>query len=155
MCEVGVFPIFLGNDLLKVDKILGLTFFKARKDLEGFNTAFFNLRYSSWVLCSMDCLQLPCIRVEEGSKIEVYLWQTNLKGNFCRNSTFQVNRKKNDTGRRRLTSSNRSAIFVSTSCKLNDTTNPFGYKLGESTENTKALLFFSGEETVRTFSGSI
>ena len=42
MCEVGVFPIFLENDLLKVDKILGMTFFKARKDLEGFNTAFFN-----------------------------------------------------------------------------------------------------------------
>ena len=43
MCELGVFPIFLENDLLKVDKILGLTFFKARKDLERFNTAFFNL----------------------------------------------------------------------------------------------------------------
>ena len=43
MCELGVFPIFLENDLLKVDKIRGLTFFKARKDLEGFNTAFFNL----------------------------------------------------------------------------------------------------------------
>ena len=41
-CELGVFPIFLENDLLKVDRILGLTFFKARKDLEGFNTAFFN-----------------------------------------------------------------------------------------------------------------
>ena len=40
MCELGVFPIFLGNDLLKVDKILELTFFKARKDLEA---AFFNL----------------------------------------------------------------------------------------------------------------
>ena len=40
MCELGVFPIFLENDLLKVDKMLGLTFFKARKDLEGFNTAF-------------------------------------------------------------------------------------------------------------------
>ena len=43
MCELGVFPIFLENDLLKVDKILGLTFFKARKDLEGFKTAFFHL----------------------------------------------------------------------------------------------------------------
>ena len=28
MCELGVFPIFLENDLLKVDKILGLTFFR-------------------------------------------------------------------------------------------------------------------------------
>ena len=43
VCELGVFPIFLENNLLKVDKILGLTFFKARRDLEGFNTAFFNL----------------------------------------------------------------------------------------------------------------
>ena len=43
MCELSVFPIFLENDLLKVDKILGLTFFKARKDLEGFKTAFFHL----------------------------------------------------------------------------------------------------------------
>ena len=43
MRELGVFPIFLENDRLKVDRILELTFFKARKDLEGFNTAFFNL----------------------------------------------------------------------------------------------------------------
>ena len=50
MCELGVFPIFLENDLLKVDKILGLTSFKARKYLEGFNTAFFNLLYLSFVL---------------------------------------------------------------------------------------------------------
>ena len=44
------FPFFLENDLLKVDKILGLTFFKARKDLEGFNRAFFNLLLLSFVL---------------------------------------------------------------------------------------------------------
>ena len=50
MCELGVFPIFLENDLLKVDRILGLTFFEARKDLEGFNTAFFNLLWLRFVL---------------------------------------------------------------------------------------------------------
>ena len=43
MCELGVFPIFIENDLLKVDKILGLTFLKARKDFEGFKTAVFLL----------------------------------------------------------------------------------------------------------------
>ena len=43
MCELGVFPNFLENDLIKVDKILGLTFFKARKDFEGIKTAFFHL----------------------------------------------------------------------------------------------------------------
>ena len=60
MCELGVFPIFLTNDLLKVDKILGLTFFKARKDLEADSIRRFSI-YCSWVLCSMDCLQLPYI----------------------------------------------------------------------------------------------
>ena len=34
--------------------------------------------------------------------------------------------------------------FLSALHAKNDTTNPFGYKLGESTENNKALLFFSG-----------
>ena len=43
MCELGVFPIFLENDLLKLEKLLGLTPFKARKHLEGFKTAFFHL----------------------------------------------------------------------------------------------------------------
>ena len=37
MCELGVFPIFLENDLLKVDKIRVLTFLRQE------NTAFFNL----------------------------------------------------------------------------------------------------------------
>ena len=30
-----------------------------------------------------------------------------------------------------------------------------GYKLGQSTENNKALLFFSSKETIQTFNGSI
>ena len=37
----------------------------------------------------------------------------------------------------------------------NDTTNLLGYKLGESKENSKALPFFSGKETIQTFSVSI
>ena len=100
-----MFSLFLENDLLKGDKILGLTFFKARKDFEGFETAFYI--YCCWVLCSMDCLQLLFIRVENtvswtqsflrqekfGPQIKVYWWQTNLKTNVCRNSPFQVNRK--------------------------------------------------------------
>ena len=31
----------------------------------------------------------------------------------------------------------------------------FDYKLGKSTENIKALLFFSVTETIQTFNGSI
>ena len=43
MCDLGIFPHFFREDVLKVDKILGLTFFNARKDLEGFKAAFFHL----------------------------------------------------------------------------------------------------------------
>ena len=50
MCELGFFPIFLEKDFLKVDKILGLTFFQARKDFEGFRTAFFHLLLLSFVV---------------------------------------------------------------------------------------------------------
>ena len=74
--------------------------------------------------------------------------------NGCGNSTFQGNRKKNATGRGRLTSSNRAAIFVSTSCEERHN-KPFGYKLGESTENNKGVLFFSRKETIQTLNGSI
>ena len=45
--------------------------------------------------------------------------------------------------------------FLSALHAKNDTTNLFGYELGESTENNKVLLFFSGKETILTFNGSI
>ena len=38
--------------------------------------------------------------------------------------------------------------FLSALHAKNDTTNPFGYKLGESTENNKALLFLSGKKII-------
>ena len=48
MCELGVLPSFLENDVLKVDKILGLTFLR-QLDFEGFKTAFFHLLWLSFV----------------------------------------------------------------------------------------------------------
>ena len=45
--------------------------------------------------------------------------------------------------------------FFSALHAKNDTTNLSGYKLGESTENNKALLLLSGKETIQTFNGSI
>ena len=47
------------------------------------------------------------------------------------------------------------SLFLSALHAKNDTTNLFGYKFGESTENNKALLFFSGKKTIQTFSGSM
>ena len=63
MSELGFFPIFLEKDLLKVDKILGLTFFRQEKTSKDSKRRF--SIYCCWVLWSMDCLQLPFIRVEE------------------------------------------------------------------------------------------
>ena len=85
--------------------------------------------------------------------IEVNLWQTNLKTNVCRNHSFQVNRKKNATEIRLLTSSNQAAIFVSTSCEERHNKLFLAIWLGQSTD--KALLFFSGKETIQAFNGSI
>ena len=46
-------------------------------------------------------------------------------------------------------------LFLSALHAKNDTTNPFGYKLGESTETNKALLFCSSKDIIQTFNGSI
>ena len=146
---------------------IGLTFLRQEKSWKDSKRRF--SIYCSWDLCSMDCLQLPFIRVVEavwwtqrfltrkfGPKIEVYLWETNLKANVFKNSTFQVNRKKECY--RKTTSyleQPRSHILSALHAK-NDTTDLFGYKLGESTGNNKALLFFSGKKkAIQNFNGSI
>ena len=159
MSDLGVFPIFLENGLLKVDKSLGLTFLRQEKTWKD---SIWHFSFTVAVFCArLDCLQLPFIRVEKavswtqrfltrkfGPKIylfiKVYLWQTNLKANVCKNSLFQVNRKKNGTGRR-LTWVLPQATeppFLSALYAKNDTTNLFGYKLGKSTENNKAWSSF-------------
>ena len=156
MYELGVLPVFEENDLLKVDKILGLTFFKARKDFEALlKTLFsvFHLLQLNFLLNSM--FTTPIYSRGRGrfvnsafpnkkhfaQKTKFICDKKKMKANVCRNSTFQVNRTKNGTGRRRLTSSNRAAM--SALLRKNDKTNLFGYKLGELTENNKTLLFFS------------
>ena len=37
----------------------------------------------------------------------------------------------------------------------NDTANLYDYKLRETKENNKAILFFSGRETIQTLNGSV
>ena len=156
MCELGVCPNFLENNLLKVDKILGLTFYRTRKDFKGFKNDVcpFTVAelfarcivYNSRLFAYKRPFRELRVSYKEkfGPIIKVNFWQTNLRANVCRYSTLQVNRKTNATGRRRLTSSNRAAIFVSTSREERHNKrwkNLFGYELGESTENNKGLLF--------------
>ena len=76
-----------------------------------------------------------------------------MRANVCRNSMFQVNRTKNATGNDASPRSN--GAVMSALHRKKDTTNLFGYKLGELTENNKAVLFFSGKKTIQTFNGSI
>ena len=42
-CELGFFPIFLGKDLLKVEKILGLTIFSGKKRLRRIQNGVFSI----------------------------------------------------------------------------------------------------------------
>ena len=55
---------FLEDDLLKVNKILGLTFLKARKDLELQKTAFFHFLLPRFMLDVL-FIQPPFSRVEK------------------------------------------------------------------------------------------
>ena len=76
---------------------------------------------------------------------------TNLKASVCRNSTFQEKGKRMLQGDDVLPRATEPPFLSAPQ----HTTNLFGYKLGETTENNKALLFFSGKERIQTFNGSI
>ena len=161
MCELGVFPIFLRERerSFKSGKNPSVDFFLRQEKTLKDSKRRFSI-YCSWVLSSMDCLQLPFIREEAVSWTQRFLtrkiWptnrslftKTNLKAIFCRNLTWIL--QEDDV----FTSSNQAAIFSVLHAK-NDTTNIFGYKLSVSTEKNKALLFFSGKETIQTVNGSI
>ena len=154
MCELGVFPIFLENDLLKVNKILGLTFFNARKDLEGFKTAFFHLLWLSFALHGLFTTPVysrrrsrfvnsafPYKKIWPKNQILV---MTNKFESKCLQK-FYVSSKQEKEWYRKTTSylEQQSRDFLSALHANNDTTNPFGYKLSESTENKK--LCFSSQ----------
>ena len=62
MCELGVFPIFLEKDLSKVDKIPGLSFFKATKDLDGFKRRFLHSTVAEF-FARWNGSQLPLLSV--------------------------------------------------------------------------------------------
>ena len=170
--SLSVYILNVEKDLLKGDKILGLTFFQASKDFEGFKTSFFYLLLLSFVVDGLYTTPVYSPRRDRfvnsafpnkknlAQKRNFYVWQTNLKANVCRNSTFQVNTRKNATWRRHLTTSyfqqrSRHFFIFSALHAKNDAKNLFDSKLRESTENNKAILFFACKETIKTFNGSI
>ena len=74
MCAHGVFPSFLENNLFKVDKIQGWLFLRQEKTWKDSKRRF--SIYCSWVLSSMNCLQLPFIHVEEAVSWTQRFWET-------------------------------------------------------------------------------
>ena len=164
MCELGLLPNFLEKDLLKVDKILGLTFFKAIKDFEGFKTAFFHLLWLSFVFDGL--LPTPVYsRRRDRFVNSAFPNKKNLaQKSKCIHDKqiwkqmFAEILRFNLIGKRMLQEDLPRATvppFLSALHAKNDTTNLFDYKLGESKENNQALLFFSVKETIQTFNGSI
>ena len=168
MCELGVFPIFFFRERsFKSRQNPRADFFLRQEKTWKDSIRRFSI-YCSWVLCSMDCLQLPCIRVEEAvSWTQRFLtrkfWLKNrslfMTNKFKRKclQKFYVSSKQEKEWDRKTTSflEQPSRYFCQQLHAKNDATKPFGYKLGESTENNKALLFFLGKETIQTFNGFI
>ena len=148
MCEFGFFSHFLRERSFKSRQNPRVDFFTGKKRQKDSKQRI--SIYCCWVLWSMERF----LTRKSWPKNEVYLWQTNLKANVYRNSTFQVNTRKNATWDGVLPRGTESP-FLSALHAKNDKTNLFGYKLGESKENNKALLFFAGKETIHTFRGSI
>ena len=118
-----------------------MTFFKVRKTSKDSKRRF--SIYCRWVLCSMDCLQLPFIR-EAVSWTHRFLtrkiWPINRRffffGKQIWKQKFCVSSKKEKECYRKTTS-----YYLSSALHAkNDTTNLFSYKLGESTENNKVLF---------------
>ena len=78
------FPIFLKKDLLKVDKILWLTFFQARKDFEGFKTAFFHLLLLSFEVDGL--FTTPGVYSPRGGRFVISAFPN--KKNFAQNEVY-------------------------------------------------------------------
>ena len=146
------FPIFLEKDLLKVDKILGLTFFQARKNFEGFKTAFFHLLLLSFVVDGL--FTTPVYSPRRGHFVnsafpnnknlaqQRSLFMTNKFESKCLQKFYGSSKHekeyymKNDVLPRGAESPFLSALHAK-----NDKTNLFGYKLGESTEKQQSSFF--------------
>ena len=72
MCELGVSLIFFRERSFKSRQNPRPDFFQGKKRLGRIQYGVFSI-YCSWVLCAMDCLQLPCIRVEAVSWTQRFL----------------------------------------------------------------------------------
>ena len=125
--------------------------------------------YSSWVLCSMDCLQLPFIRVEEAvswtqdfltRKIwskNRSLFMTNKSESKCLPKFYVSSKQEKECYRSRKTTSyleQPSRYFCQHFMRRTTQQTFLAINLA-SEQKTTALLFFSGKETIKTFNASI
>ena len=169
MSELGVLPIFLENDILKVDKILRLTVLKARKDLEGFNRAFFNLLWLSFGLNELSTATVYSRRRSRfvnsafsNKKILVqkskFIYDNAIKFKRKCLQKFYVSSKQEKERYRKTTSylEQPSRHFCHHFfMRITSQQTLSAVNLASQHKTNKALLFFSGTETLQTFSGSI
>ena len=167
MCELG-FSHFLRERSFKSRQNPRVDFFQARKDFEGFKTAFFHLLLLSFVVDGLFTTPVYSPRRvrfvnsafpnKKNLAQKRSLFMTKKFESKCLQKFYVSSKHEKEcymkTTSYLLEEPNRHFKFVSTSCEGGHN-KPFGYKIGESTENNKALLFFSGKETIQTFSCSI
>ena len=157
------FSHFFREWSFKIRKNPRVDFFKARKDLKASKRRF--SINCSWMFCSMDCLQPQFIRVGEAVSwtqrfVTRKIWPRN-------RSLFMTNRYESKCFQKFFVSSKYGKeCYRKTTPYLEQppcqhfprrTTQQtfFAINLASRlTENNKALLFFSGKETIQTFNGS-
>ena len=154
MCELVFFPIFLEKDLLKVDKILGLTFFQARKDFEGFKTAFFHLLLLSFVVDGRGRFVNAAFPNKKHLAQQRSLFMTNKFESKCLQK-FYVSSKHEKECYMKTTSYLEEPNRHFCQHFMRRTTQQTLLAINLASQQKKTKLYFSSKETVQTLSGSI
>ena len=166
MCELVFFSHFLKERSFKSRQNPRVDFFQARKDFEGFKTAFFHLLLLSFE--DHGLFITPVYSPRRGRFVNSAF--PNQKNLVQKRSLFMTNKFESKCLQKfYISSKHEKECYMKTTSYLEEPNRHFCQpfmrrttqqtfrllKLGVSTENNKALLFFSGMETIKTFSGSI
>ena len=152
MCEFSVFPIFLENDLFKSRQNPRVDFFLGKKRLRRIQHGVFSFTvaefYAWWIVYNSHLFCRSFVNLAFPNKknlaqnrsifYDKQIWKQMFAEILCFKWIGKIILQEDNVLPRAT-----EPPFLSALHAKNDTTNPFSYKLGESTENSKALLFFS------------
>ena len=146
------FSHFLRERSFKSRKILGLTFFRQEKTSKDSKRLFST--YCSWVLCSMDCLQLPFIRLEEAvSWTQRFLTRKNLAQ---KRSLFMANKFESKCLQKFYVSSKQEKeCYMKTTFYLEEPNRHFcQHFMRRTTQTFSAINLASQQKTTKLFFSS-